>query len=77
LGHHHVILMPPDADDVLSKGYQLHIRSTSISKEDIDCIRPIVEARNLALSDESENHLLIIYKPVADKTRLLEVHSNK
>jgi hypothetical protein len=67
LGEHHIILMPPNADDVISKGYQLHIKF-QLSKEDVDCIKPIVESRNLAIKDEPEKQLLVIYKPMTDKS---------
>lgn len=70
------MLLPPNADDVLSQGYQLHIKFP-LSKGDIDCIKPIVESRNLALKDEPEKQLLVIYKPMTDKNQLLDVHSNK
>jgi hypothetical protein len=56
-----VMLMPPNADDVLSKGYQLHIKA-NLPKEDAVCMRPHLEKRGLTLKQEED--LLVIYRPI-------------
>ena len=53
-------LMPPDADSVYSKGYQIHISPNN----DIilqDCIENIVKSNDLALAVEKDT--LIIFNP--------------
>ena len=57
------MLMPPNADDVRSQGYQVHIKSSS-HQETIPCIKPLVERLNLKLVDEPEKDLIIIYRPL-------------
>jgi hypothetical protein len=56
-----VALMPPDSDDLLSHGYQLHIKGI-IAQANIDCIVPIVEKYKLAIENEPQKDVLIIYK---------------
>lgn len=60
LGEQAVILMPPYADDVLSHGYQLHIKP-NIDPERLACVEPIVQKRGLAI--ETKKGLTIIYNP--------------
>ena len=55
------MLMPPNADDVLSHGYQVHLKSSS-HQETIPCIKPLVERHNLKFVDEPEKDLIIIYQ---------------
>ena len=62
IGEQGIMLMPPDADDVLSHGYQLHIKA--IGTERLDCIKSLVEKHKLALANEPEKGLLVIYRPV-------------
>lgn len=50
------MLIPPNADDVLWRGYQLHIK-TLISEHDLSCIKSIVEKHNLAIADEPNKNL--------------------
>jgi hypothetical protein len=60
-----IMLMPPDANDVLSQGYQLHIKA-NLHPEDLSCMKPHVEKQGLKLKKEKD--LLAIYKPLkADK----------
>lgn len=57
-------LMPPNADDVLSKDYQIHIKS-ELDEDTLLCIRRIVkEHDNLAISEQ--NNLLVIFEPVKE-----------
>lgn len=58
--------MPPDADDVLSQGYQLHVK-TSVCLESIDCVKEIVEKHNFMLKDEPERNLSVIYRPLGNQ----------
>ncbi|MGD6851312.1 MAG: hypothetical protein ACQCN6_04540 [Candidatus Bathyarchaeia archaeon] len=62
LGEEGIMLMPPNADNVLSYGYQLHIKS-SYSQQHLDCIQSIVQKHNLALTIEKQKGLIIIYMP--------------
>jgi hypothetical protein len=62
-GQQGVMLMPPNADDVLSHGYQLHIKP-SISEQRLACIKPIVEKHQLAMINEPKNQVLVIYRPI-------------
>ncbi len=57
-----VMLMPPNADDVLSQGYQLHIRMAR--SDNLTCIRPVVKKHNLALAEETGKDLVVIYRPM-------------
>jgi hypothetical protein len=41
LGPHGIILMPSNADDVLAKGYQLHIKA-NLDEENLSCINPLL-----------------------------------
>jgi hypothetical protein len=56
-----IMLMPPNADNVLSKGYQLHIKA-NLDKESLSCMKPFVEKRGLRMKQEKD--LLVIYKPI-------------
>ena len=56
-----IMLMPPDSDDVLAKGYQLHIKA-DLNHEDLSCMIPHVEKQGLKLKQDKD--LLIIYKPL-------------
>lgn len=57
-----VMLMPPDADDVLSHGYQLHLKMQV--SDNLSCIRPLVKKHNLALAEETGKGLIVIYRPL-------------
>jgi len=66
LGEEGVMLMPPDADDVLSHGYQLHIKA-SLGTEHLACIEPLVKKYKLSLANEPAKQLLVIYRPIGKK----------
>ena len=57
------MLAPPDAADVLSHGYQLHVKA-SFGESIVACIKPIVEKQKLAIANEPDKQLLVIYKPL-------------
>jgi len=63
IGEEGVMLMPPNSGDVLSHGYQLHIKE-SLWNEYSDCIEPLVKKHELALAHEHEKQLLVVYKPM-------------
>jgi hypothetical protein len=66
LGAQGVMLMPPDADDVLSHGYQLHIKAC-LGNEHLECVKPLVEKYKLNMNYEPEKQLLVIYRPIQKK----------
>jgi hypothetical protein len=55
-----VNLVPPRADDVVSKGYQIHIKP-SIDTCDREVVLRIIVEHQLALQEDDEK--IIIYKP--------------
>lgn len=56
------VLMPPNSDDVLSKDYQIHIKTT-IDEDTLLCIRKIIKRHdNIVISDQK--NLLVIYGPL-------------
>lgn len=65
-GEQGVMLMPPDADDVLSHGYQLHIKAP-LGNEHLECMKPIVQKYKLNMNYEPEKQLLVIYRPIDKK----------
>ena len=71
LGEQGIMLMSPNADDVLSHGYQLHIKASQ-ANEHMACIKPVVERHKLALVHEPEKQLLIIYRPLKKENKLLQ-----
>ncbi len=56
-----VALMPPNARNLLSKGYQIHIK-TQLDKSQRDMLEDILKKNKLALEEDKET--LIIYKPI-------------
>jgi len=56
----YVALMPPNAGCILSKGYQIHIK-TNISDSEREIIEELLKKNGLSLS-QSESKL-IIYRP--------------
>lgn len=54
-------LMPPDADSVLSKGYQIHINAER-SACNREVVSKIAQINGLMLIEE--NGTLVIYKPL-------------
>jgi hypothetical protein len=63
LGEQAVMLMPPDADDVLSQGFQLHIKAP-LGNEHLECVKPLVQKHKLAMTYEPTKELLVIYRPL-------------
>jgi hypothetical protein len=61
-------LMPPDADNVHSKGYQIHISPNNDEALEC-CIGRVAREHELAVVDEGD--MLVIFKPVDSK-----VHSH-
>jgi hypothetical protein len=57
------MLMPPDADDVLSHGYQLHIKAP-LGNEHLKCMKPIAQKYKLDMNYEPTKELLVIYRPL-------------
>ena len=58
-----VALMPPDADNVLSTGFQIHILG-NVGEECFSSLKPIIEKSNLHLKMIQEKNVLIIYRPI-------------
>lgn len=54
-------LMPPNADGVFSKGYQIHI-SPNINESLEACIQKVAKKRELEIANEGDT--LIIFNPV-------------
>ncbi|NLF88406.1 hypothetical protein GX563_06250 [Candidatus Bathyarchaeota archaeon] len=54
-------LMPPNADSVISKGYQIHISPNNDEMLE-SCIEKIVKQHELAIA--SEGNTLIIFNPL-------------
>ncbi len=61
-----VMLMPPDVDDILSHGYQLHIKAP-LGNEHLNCMKYFVQKHNLAMAYEPAKELLVIYRPMEKK----------
>lgn len=66
-----IMLMPPDADDVLSHGYQLHIKARASHRSSYQCLKPIVEKSGLAHEGEPEKDLRVIYRPIKKEEVIL------
>lgn len=58
-----LVLIPPKGNDVLSQGYQIHIKSWSSLVPIRSCMAPLVERQGLAVLEGQDEDLLIIYKP--------------
>jgi len=56
-----VMIMPPNANGVLSTGNQIHVK-VNLDQESMMCIKPFLAKRGLAV--KQEKNLLIIYKPM-------------
>jgi len=61
-----VMLMPPDADGVLSHGYQLHIKAP-LGNEHLECIEPLVQKYKFNMNYEPAKQLLVVYRPMEKK----------
>ncbi len=59
-------IMPPNANNMMSRGYQIHIRTNS-SSLDKSCIERITQENNLALDEEKG--VFVIYKPIKEACR--------
>jgi hypothetical protein len=59
---HDIILMSPNADNPLSLGYQLHIK-TVLDNASYQCLELLVQMRGYVLNHDAEKQLIIIYKP--------------
>ncbi len=57
-----IALTPPNANSVLSKGYQLHIFAQA-GQGGISCLKSTLENSNLHLEILQEENKLVIYKP--------------
>lgn len=55
-----LIIMPPDANNVFSKGCQIHINGKNDDSLE-SCLRSVADAESLAVAKEGEH--LVIYKP--------------
>ncbi len=55
-------LLLPNDSKIESHGYQLQIRSNSIT-DNLQSIRVIAQKKNLAIADESKQGLITIYRP--------------
>lgn len=55
-------LMPPDADNVLSDGYQVHLKS-ELSDSLVTALKYYILSRQLAMAREKKN-LIVIYQPI-------------
>jgi hypothetical protein len=65
-GEQGVMLMPPDSDDVLSHGYQLHIKAP-LGNEHLECIKPIAQKYGLNMTYEPVKQLLVVCRPIEKK----------
>jgi hypothetical protein len=61
LGEQAIMMMPPNADDVLSSGYQIHIKP-SLRQADFQCIQAIVQKHNLSIINEPTRDLTVIFR---------------
>jgi len=55
-------IMPPGASNILSRGYQLHLKFP-LDEESKKCMKEILEKYDLALMYKKEQELIIIYRP--------------
>jgi hypothetical protein len=57
-----VAIMSPDSDEVISKGYQLHIRTSKMQDLDKKCVENILHKHGLKLKEITDT--AIIYRPI-------------
>lgn len=55
-------IMPPDADNVLSAGYQVHLKS-ELPDALVVAIKRYIVSRQLVMAQEKKN-LIVIYRPL-------------
>jgi hypothetical protein len=60
-------LMPPNADSVHSKGYQIHISPNNDEALE-SCIERVAKEHELAVADEGD--MLVIFKPLDSKPHI-------
>jgi hypothetical protein len=65
-------IMPPDADSVHSKGYQIHISPNNDDALEC-CIERVAKEHALAVADEGD--MLVIFKPIDSKPHTHAVSS--
>ncbi|MDT8782747.1 MAG: hypothetical protein IAX22_08930 [Candidatus Bathyarchaeota archaeon] len=63
LGKYGVALMPPDAEDVLSHGFQIHAIGIANEATDV-CLHTLIDRKNLRLKLLQERNILFIYRPI-------------
>ncbi len=71
LGVEGFMLTSPNAEDALSHGYQVHIKG-KISLEKLTCLKPLADEYKLAIANEPEKNLIIIYRPSPNISKLAE-----
>jgi hypothetical protein len=54
------LMLPPNVDDVLSHGYQLHYKLPA--SDNLTCVRPLVKEHDLVTAEELEKYLLVVYR---------------
>jgi hypothetical protein len=63
LGKYGVALMPPDSDDVLSHGFQIHVIGIA-DEATVVCLQALIDKKkDLHLKLLQERHILVIYRP--------------
>ncbi len=66
IGEEAIILVPPHSNDLLSQGYQIHIKP-GVSLESLNCMQKIAKEHNLSIKHEVTNNLTIIYRAATKK----------
>ncbi len=59
--------MPPDADDMLSHGYQFYIKAP-LGNEHLECMKLIGQKYKLNMNSEPTKELLFIYRRMEKKS---------
>ncbi len=57
-----VALMPPNSHNLLSVGYQVHLK-IPLDQQAINCIEKVLKEYDLRMMNKREQELLIIYRP--------------
>jgi hypothetical protein len=63
---HDIILIQPNANDKISQGYQLHIK-TILDKASLRCLQVILDQDGYALKNDLEKGLIVIFKPAGSR----------
>lgn len=61
LDNSQITLTPPKAEDILSEGFQIHIKGPNLHEETLRCLEDIFIQRKLKILQEGS--ILIIYEP--------------